>query len=251
VNVEAALINAANPNAPTITIVGAADDASTINLASGNDVVTVGSTGETVNGGTGIDTIKVTAATIGAAIDGGSSGKSVLSVSGGGTMAMNASITNIATVDLAKGAVAYNFTANGIAGLMVDDLNTGADTIQAGGLGQVLTGGGAGKLTMDGFAGGGTTFRDKSALINKDTIGSFTASGDVINLTDMVAGSVTGAFTENAAGTAGSLHITDGTHNATISLIGQFAAAGFSGSLASAGFVVATDTISGTDLTHP
>jgi plastocyanin len=251
INVEAALINAANPIAPTITIVGVAGDASTINLASGNDVVTVGSTAETVNGGYGIDTIKVTASTIGATIDGGSSGKSVLFVSGGGTMAMGASITNIATVDLAKGAVAYNFTANGIAGLTVDDLNTGADTIAAAGLGQVLTGGTAGKLTMDGFAGGGTTFRDTSALINKDTIGNFAAAGDVINLTDMVAGSVTGTFTENAAGTAGSLHVTDGTHTATTPLVGQFAAAGFSGSLAGAGFVVAADSVSGTDLTHP
>jgi hypothetical protein len=166
-------------------------------------------------------------------------------------MAMGASIKNIATVDLAKGSVAYNFTANGIAGLTVDDLNTGADTIQADGPGQVLTGGAAGKLIMNGFAGGGTTFKDTSAQINNDTIGNFAASGDVINLTDMVAGSVTGTFTENAAGTAGSLHVTDGTHTATISLIGQFAAAGFSSSLASAGFVVAADAVAGTDLTHP
>jgi hypothetical protein len=70
VNVEPALVDAAIPNPPTITIIGAAGDASTINLASGNDIVTIGSTGETVNGGTGIDMIKVTAATIGATIDG-------------------------------------------------------------------------------------------------------------------------------------------------------------------------------------
>jgi Ca2+-binding RTX toxin-like protein len=66
----AASINAANPKASTITIVGA-HNADVIDLASGNDVVTVGDTRETVHGGIGNDTIHVTGATIGATIDGG------------------------------------------------------------------------------------------------------------------------------------------------------------------------------------
>jgi large repetitive protein len=81
-----ASLNPNNPKAATITIVGAANDA-TINLASGNDVVTVGGPNETVNLGAGNDTINVTAATIRATIGAGS-GQNTLDVTGGGTMAM-------------------------------------------------------------------------------------------------------------------------------------------------------------------
>ncbi len=73
-----ATLDAANPRAATITNNGA-DDASVINLAGGNDLVTVGSARETINGGTGNDIIQVTAATIAATIDGGS-GRSSLYV---------------------------------------------------------------------------------------------------------------------------------------------------------------------------
>ena len=203
---------------------------------------------ETVHGGSGTDTIHVTSATIDATIDGGSSGKSTLAVSGGGTMTMGANITDIATASLASATAAYNFTANGEVGLVVNDHGTGIDTIAAGGLGQTLTGGAAGKLTMIGFAGGGTEFKDTSGLFNKDTIAGFTALGDILNITNLNSASVTGTFTENSAGTEGSLKLTDGTHSATIQLLGQFAAAGFSGGLASAGFTVSTDVSGGSDI---
>jgi autotransporter-associated beta strand protein len=249
IDVAPALINGANPNAPTITIVGAAGDSSTINLSSGNDIVTVGAAAETIHGGSGIDTIKVTAATIAASIDGGLSGQSVLDVTGGGTVAMGASVTNIAVVNLMASSSPYAFTANGIADLVVDDLSKGADQVTAGAAGQTITGGGAGKLTMIGAAGGGTTFKDASAILSGDSIQNFGAGADVLTLTDMAAASVTGTFTENAQGTAGVLSLTDGTHSAQVTFFGQLAAAGFSGSFANAGFSTAADPVSGTDVT--
>jgi hypothetical protein len=78
--------NPNNPDAATITIVGA-NNSDTINLASGNDVVTFGSPAETVNLGSGNDTIMVTASTIGATIGNGT-GHSTLDATGAGTMVM-------------------------------------------------------------------------------------------------------------------------------------------------------------------
>jgi Ca2+-binding RTX toxin-like protein len=92
VNVVATPANPNNPKAATINIIGA-QNADVINLASGNDIVTVGSGQETVNGGSGIDEVVVTAA-----INGGTSGKSSLVVTGGGTVTMGSSVTNISTV---------------------------------------------------------------------------------------------------------------------------------------------------------
>jgi hypothetical protein len=151
-NVASATVNPSNPKPPTITVVGA-NDSSVINLASGNDFVTVGGPNETVNGGTGNDQISVTAATIGATINGGS-GTSTLNVLGGGTnVTMGANITNISKVVLATAPSSMSFIANGISGLTVNDENKNPDTVSAGGLDQTLTGGTSG-TTFNGFSGG-------------------------------------------------------------------------------------------------
>ena len=138
VNVASVAANPANPKPVTISIVGA-HNAAVINLGGGNDVVTVGDVAETVNCGGGTDQIQVTAATIGAAIH-GRTGPSALIVTGGGAIAMGPSVTNIAAVQLASTTSALSFMANGIAGLVVTDLNHGADTVSAGGPNQTLTG---------------------------------------------------------------------------------------------------------------
>jgi len=138
--------NPNNPHPAVITIVGA-NNSDTINLASGNDIVTVGSPAETVNLGSGNDTIMVTASTIGAMIGNGT-GQNTLNPSGGGTMAMGSNISDIAKVLLTPASTPYVFTANGIAGLVVDDASTTADTLQAGGPHQTLTGGASGKLIL-------------------------------------------------------------------------------------------------------
>ena len=118
----------------TITINGAGD-ASVINLASSTDTVTVGSARETIHGGTGNDIIQVTAATVGATIDGGT-GRSSLYVLGDGDVTMGPNITRITTVLLTQATGSMSFIAKAEAGLTVNDLNPGADTIAAGGLNQ-------------------------------------------------------------------------------------------------------------------
>ena len=125
-------MNAANPAKPTIVIIGA-DNNDVINLATGNDIVTLGGIGETVNGGGGNNVFNVTASTIGAHINGGV-GKNTLAVSGGGTVTMGSSIAQISTVTLGltTGSAAYNFTANAIAGMAILDNTAGTNTIPLG-----------------------------------------------------------------------------------------------------------------------
>jgi autotransporter passenger strand-loop-strand repeat protein len=230
-----------------ITIKGA-NDASVINLGTGADAVTLGSSAETVNGGGGVNTISATTATVGALIV-DSADKTALIVSGGGTGALNAGDSGIATVTLKSAASAYNFTTNAESGLIVNDQSSGLDTLAAGGGGVTLTGGAPGKVTFVGYSGGGTTFLDKTAKLNGDVIENFNTAGSQIDLTDLVSFKVTGSFTENGAGTAGTLSVTDGKHTASITLFGQYLAAGTSGSLASAGISVASDLRGGTLLT--
>jgi hypothetical protein len=225
VNVSPATLIPGNPGPATITIIGA-NDTDVINLASGDDSVIVGSAGETINGGTGDDTITVTAATIGAAINGGS-GTSTLEVAGGGNVVMGGSITNISQVLLAVTANQMTFVANAISGLMVNDVNTGADSIQAGGLSQILTGG-SGQDTFIGFTGGETIFLNTAEAFNGDTIASFASSNDLIDFTDI--GFVAGPsvnFVEGGDGMAGTLTVSDGTRSASVTLSGQFDASEF------------------------
>jgi hypothetical protein len=215
-------VNPSNPKAPTITINGA-NDASVINLASGNDIVTPGSANETVHGGTGNDTFQVTAATIGATIDGGTGKSTLMEIHGGTNVTMGVNITNISAVLLAVAPSAMSFIANGISGLTVNDSNTGADTVTAGGLNQTLTGGG-GLETFNGFAGGSTTFTNTAEAMNGDTINNFLAAGDAIDLTDLTFATLTYQFVENAGHTAATLTVGDGdaAHAASMTLNGNF-----------------------------
>jgi hypothetical protein len=166
-----------------------------------------------------------------------------LVVSGGGTISMGGNITRIGTVDLTPNATPYNFTANGIAGLTIADVSTGLDTLTAGGSNQTLTGGAAGKVTMVSSALGGDIFKNTSTLFNGDTIMGFTAPGDVIDVTNIgVAAMQPPVFVQNTVA-SGTLSFTDGVHNASVTLFGQFV---------SAGFQTATDGAGGTDITyHP
>ena len=190
-------------------------------------MVVVGSNLEVVNGGSGNDTIDVTASTIGATIDGGTSGQSLLVVSGGGTVNMGASITRVATVDLALASSAYKFTANGIAGLVVDDLSTHADTIAAGAAGQTLTGGASGQETFVGFGSGVTTYKDTAPVINGDTINNFNPA-DKIDLAGLAFGpSTTVSYTPITAN-SGTLDVfVSSVLQAQVALFGQLAAASF------------------------
>jgi hypothetical protein len=215
--------NPANPNPSTITIQGA-HNAAAIFLASGNDTVTLGDVRESVHGGSGNDTIIVDANTIAAQIDGGG-GTNTLNVTGGGLVFMGGSITHIANVLLSPASAAYNFTANGLAGLHVTDASARADTLRAGGAGQTLTGGGAGKTTFVGASGGGDTFANTAGLFNGDTVQNFQAAHDIIDVTDIANAGVSVRFVASGAG--GVLSVTGGGHVAAIKLSGVFSAAGF------------------------
>jgi hypothetical protein len=142
---------------------------------------------------------------------------------------------------LTNAAAAWNFTANAISGLTVEDLNTGLNTVQAGGAGQTLTRGGAGQLAMVGSSAGDDTFKNLTTLFNGDTIEGFGPNGDVIDLTNVNPTLVHPlGFTQNTT-TSGALTVTDGTHSAAIMLFGQFVAAGFH---------TAPDGSGGTDITY-
>ncbi|KYK44650.1 hypothetical protein A1D31_36545 [Bradyrhizobium liaoningense] len=120
VNVASAAAGVKNPG---ITIYGA-DDSDTTNLGSGNDDVFLGSSAETVNGGSGNSTFRVTASTIGAAIHGGT-GSNVLDITGGGIVTMGSNITGIKTVNLENACSNYTFTTSAISGLTVIDSSHG------------------------------------------------------------------------------------------------------------------------------
>ena len=253
VDVAPASINSANPNAPTITIVGATDDNSTINLASGNDTVTLGAAQETVHGGGGSNTFYVNAVTIGATINGGS-GTNVLDVTGGGTMAMGANIKQIADAVLIGSSIPYDFTANAVSGLLINDLGTRtADTLIAGGSNQILTGGGAGKLTVNAANQTDVLLKDTAALFTGDTVEDL-VKGDMIDITGLAFSaahtSLGFAFNKVSDTTTMSVAVS-GTQKTAITLLGQYMASDFKVSADTAGTGTLITLIHELNLTMP
>jgi Ca2+-binding RTX toxin-like protein len=196
--------------------------------------------GETLNGGSGNNTIIVTAATIGDTINGGS-GRSTLQFGGGGNVTLGSNITNIAVLQLKAAATAYDAVANSIAGLTVLDSDTAnADTIQAGGATQTLTGGGAGKLTFIGAAN--TDFADTITLFNHDTIQNFLV-GDSIDLTNLgFTAAGTGSGQTNLSFSSGALSVMLGSAVQT--------SINIAGSVNAAKFTIGSDGGAGTLLTY-
>ena len=230
-----------------LNIVGAKNSA-TIDLNDGTDTVTLGSASETVDGGAGASVVIAnTAATAGALLVGGSGGLT-FKLSGGGTIAMNPADSGITEVELAAPSATYAFTASGQSGLMIDDLGAGGAQVTLRAAGQIVTGG-SGHLTVVDSAAGSDVVKDTAAAINNDVIGGFTGTGNVIDVTNLSLASLTATFTENMVGTAGLLSLADGVHSAAITLFGQIAAAGFSGSAAAAGFYFNSDGAAGTVIT--
>jgi hypothetical protein len=132
------LPSATNPQTAGADITGANND-DTINLGAGDDIVILGGTGETVNGGSGYDTYYVTSVTIGGTIVGGT-GTNLLAVQGGGTMAMGANITGIDSVLLLSSASGYNFTANATPDMVISAGLNNNDTITVGSASQTVIG---------------------------------------------------------------------------------------------------------------
>jgi hypothetical protein len=149
-----------------------------------------------------------------------------LSVSGTGTVTMGSGLISVASVLLHPGASGMTFIADDRDGLAVDDGGGAADTVQAGGPGQTLTGGACHEDFL-GFAGGATVFKDSTAAFDGDRIGNCAAAGSVLDFTDLAAQSLSLAFVENPGQTAGVLTVGDRHHAASLTLAGSFAAAGF------------------------
>ena len=128
----------------SVTIIGSYDS-DVINLGSGNSIIHVGSAQETVHGGSGNDVYYVTAATIGAQLQGGN-GSNVLHVQGGGKVVMGPQISRIQKVYLDNALPSYNFIANATTGLQIQ---AGATTsvITVGAATQSVVGG-SGNLTV-------------------------------------------------------------------------------------------------------
>jgi chitinase len=74
-----------------------------------------------------------------------------------------------------------------------------------------------------------------AADFSGDTVANFNVAGSALDVTNMNFAKLTATFAENANATAGTLSLTDGVNAATITLLGQYAAVGYSGSAASAG----------------
>jgi hypothetical protein len=101
-------------------------------------------------------------------------------------MKMGDNITNISQVMLGLASQPTQFIANGQSGLSVVDLGTGADTISAGGAGQILSGG-HGSDTFNAAMAGDTIIRNGAAVFGGDTIGGFaTGPGNEIQITDII-----------------------------------------------------------------
>jgi len=187
--------------------------------SNGNDIITLGDASQIVKTGNGDVKVKATATTASARIITGS-GHDVLDIGGGGTAVLNPLTSNI-TVKLDQ---ATNLTLSGKSGVTAIG-SGGGDTILAEAAGQTLTGNGGGD-TLLGFSGGGDLFRDTVAGFTGVTIGGFTAPDDIIDVTDLKFDGAS-ALQYFQGPIQGSLFLHNDTQSVTITLFGQFAAAGF------------------------
>jgi Ca2+-binding RTX toxin-like protein len=180
----------------------------TLFAGTGNDTITVGAASQKVVGSTGPLTVKATAAEAGIVIRSGTGAKT-LELTTGGTAVLNANDTNLtvkldASTNLGLGGLGF-ITAIGAA--------AGHDTITAGGTNQTLESTG-GNDTLVGSSKFGDTFLGSSTGLAGDLIKGFGGS-DVIDITDMVSGSVK-PYVFNA----GQLTVTDGSHSVTLAFSG-------------------------------
>ena len=138
--------------------------------------------------------------------------------------------TSGVTVDLTKGtatetqaATTYTDALSNFQNIIASHYN---DTLTAGANGAVLTGNG-GSDTYVLNAKGADTIKDTSADLKSSVIKGFSKL-DQLDLTDMKFGTATTlGFSEDKSNSFGTLTVSDGTHNVSIQLLGQYMAAGF------------------------
>src|SRR5207248_3897458 len=121
---------------------------------------------------------------------------------------------------------AGTFRASGTGGLVVQSTVTGGGNAEIA-LSSSIEFAAASDATVSFDAGATGTLRLDASGSFSGTVAGF-AMGDAMDLCDLVFGSnETVAYQANAAGTGGTLTVSDGAHTATLALLGQYAAADF------------------------
>ncbi len=108
-----------------VTITGA-NDSARINLGGGADTVNIGGPSESVIGGGGPATINTSIANVGALLRAGA-GSMTVTVTGGGTGALNPGDQGPIVLNLAKSSSAYTLGVNSVGRITINDKNTTAD----------------------------------------------------------------------------------------------------------------------------
>lgn len=106
--------------------------------------------------------------------------------------------------------------------------SSSADTLTAGSSGSILTGDGGADTYVLNASSGYDIAQDTAAHLNGTTIQNFSVL-DGIDLTTIAygGGTATLGFTENGAGTQGTLTVSDGTHTAMLTLLGNYTTSSF------------------------
>jgi hypothetical protein len=161
---------------------------------------------------------------------------------------IDANGTNALTIDTGSNVVSNSgvLEATGSGGLVVHSAVANSGVLIAAGGDLTLKGdvtgagtatiSGGGILEYGGASSATTTFADATGELKLDQSENFAgaisgfATGDSLNLADIVFGAnTTLGFSENSAGTGGTLTVSDGMHTANLNLLGQYSAAGFAG----------------------
>jgi hypothetical protein len=209
-----------------------------------------------VNGGTGDDTLELAAGAGSGTLSGLGSqylGFSDVTVDAGAQWVLGGSNTIDAGVTFDdRGALTIAGALGNTGTLWADGGNVTVEGAVTGGGNAEISGGAtlefaAGSDAVVSFDAGasGTLKLDRSAGFT-GTLAGFGA-GDALDLGDIAFGSDdTLGYAANAAGTGGTLTLSDGTHTASLALLGQYAAAGFAiGADANGGMLVTYTAQSG------
>jgi len=116
--------------------------------------------------------------------------------------------------------------ASGAGGLVVNSAVTGGGTAEISGSGGIEFGRSSDTAVVFDEGATGTLRLDQSAAFTGTIAGL--GGGNALDLGDIAAGAnATLGFAANASGSGGTLTVSDGAHTASLALLGQYAAAGF------------------------
>ena len=141
--------------------------------------------------------------------------------------------------DILAGGTASSTTIDSGGYQVVDAGGTISGATISGGTLELQNGANTGGSTID-FASGGLLKLDGTGTYNM-LVAGFTSPTDVIDLTSINYASAKISFTEASNDTSGTLSVTDGTHTANITLLGQYTAASFTSASNGAGGISIVD----------